>query len=298
VTDATEPTTIKGSVEKFFVRKPNGWGVALVKTSAAESGWLRVAGVWPEGVVESTFVEMLGEYETHHKFGKQLKLHAVVGELNSDEVAVTKWLAHRLKHVGPERAKALAALGPSLWHALENDPSVLRAVKGLTDDRIEELHASYRAHWSEREIVLQLIEIGYIPKLSGMLFALYRGQVFERLEQNPYLPFSELREPFEDVDKVALKHWKVAKDDPRRVGVVAVLLLRRALNDGDCYVLEHTLTHALATELKLTQGQARQALQGTNAIVARGKYLLLEEIDEAERIIAAKIRGLMPAGAT
>lgn len=284
---------IRGPITKFLVGpKPSGWGVALIPVEGAQNKWVRLAGVWPEDVRTGDVVEAVGFRETHKKYGEQFKVLRVVTHIPSGRQAIEAWMANRLPNVGPERAKALLdRFGATLWDVIDEEPHKLTAVKGITSDRVTEIIAAYRQFYKEREIIVSLIKAGLRVKQAAHAVEVWGASAPEVISENPYVLYLSLRDvDFQTADTVALKHYRVAEDDPRRVEAFTLTILREALVGGDCYMLRHTLTHKVASALKLEQSVVDEQLPNFPALVCYDKRVLSREIDHAERDVADAIR--------
>lgn len=291
----SELKIVRGRVY-FHHRRGGGWGVGTINPVGAKtfSNGQPFVGVLPTDVEDGDLVEVTGVEKKHPRFGMQLEVQAVLAHFPSDNSAIVEWMVMRLPNIGPKRAEALAErFGAELWEVIEHKPERLSEVSGITEERAQEICTAYEAHAAERQIILDLVELGLTATFAAKAVKMWRGEAGAVIRQNPYVLSIQLDIPLDDVDRIALRRLKVPKDDPRRIEAYVVAALQEALSSGDCSVLRHTLTRKVAVHLKLKVPVVTERLEDFEAVVVYDKQVLLESIDSAERIVAGKICDLM-----
>lgn len=266
-----ETVTCRGElVEWRTVRE--GWGFGSVRTGVET---IRVVGTLV-GVRQGCAVECSGIWETHARYGRQLKVRscAVVTPESTD--GIVAWLSSTLPDVGGARARKLVErFGPKLWDVIESDPAALTVVDGITLRRAEAIAAAYQKHRADRDAMVTLRgwgltenQVGHCVERYGELRA-----VVDAVRSNPYQLSTHVHGfGFKRADLVATKVG-VALDAPERIEAGVCHVLAEACDDGHCYVTRGLIA-ALATEL----------LAVPDKLIYRAIDALVRRDDLAERL--------------
>jgi exodeoxyribonuclease V alpha subunit len=280
---------VKGTIS-FHHRKPDSeWALGSV---ADDVGSMTVVGLFPPTVEDGDIVELMGSVQEHARYGEQFKVDAVVAHLPGNTAAIEVWLDERLPHVGPERAAAIVAkFGTGLWRVLEDDADKLTTISGITAERAAQIVAAYEASKHEREVAIALARYAIPTTFAGKLIRAYGGDAVELFEDDPYILYTQCEMPFDKVDEIAIKKVRVSPTDPRRVSAMVRKHMKDALFGGDCYMVRHTLTHAVASHLNIKREDVDSQLEGFGVNIY-DKWVMLNEIAAAEKSVAASIREL------
>jgi len=283
---------IRGQVEDFRVRKPDGWCVLVL--FVAHGKVLDVTGVFPDHINVGDTIEVCGKH-TENSFGKQFKASHMLAHLSGRKDTIEQWLKTHLPNIGDVRAKALVdAFGADLWYTIENDPKALLAIAGINAVRVDELVTAYAKVRNQRDYVLKLTAAGLAIKDAAAIMAELGHEAFAILEGDPYSALLRRRIPFEQADKVALELFKIPPQDPRRIRAFAHReLFQKTYTEGHCYMMLFELVRATANALSVKDSVVESALADYASIVIHGKRCMLLEIDEAENVVATQVRRLL-----
>lgn len=283
---------IRGKLALFIHRKNDGW--AVFDIDHVDGQIVRATGVLPDNIEEGDTIELAGKYVST-AYGDQFKASHLISHLSGQPDTIVMWLSTNLPNVGPERAKLLVKqFGGGLWHTIDTNPQALAVVPGITSQRVQEIVAAYAGVRSARENVLRLTGAGMSIKDAARILAELGPDAFNILESDPYQTLLRRRIEFEVVDKVAQQLFKLSPQDKRRVRAFAQrILFEKTYFEGHCYVMWFELMRATGEALKLKDPIVEAALVDYDEIVMHGKRCMLLDIDEAESVIAARVRELL-----
>lgn len=283
---------LRGQVDDFRVRKPDGW---CVLTLFIDTGKIAdVTGVFPEHVAVGDTIEVCGKYTTNN-FGTQFKASHMLAHQSGSPSAVEQWLMLNLPNIGEVRAKALTKqFGSDIWHTIETNPLALSTVPGITAERAGEIVEAYKKVRNQRDYVLKLTGAGLAIKDAAAIMSELGSEAFTILEGDPYAALLRRRIPFEQADKVAQELFAVTPQDPRRVRAFAQReLFQKTYTEGHCYMMLFELVRATSSALKVRDSVVESALVDYASIIIHNKRAFLLEIDEAENVVASAVRRLL-----
>lgn len=277
------------------------WLPDSLKKSRIESFGL--VGPLGASLVRSDRYVVTGTWETG-KYGQQFKSIAGAIPAFTETVAgMIAWLS-RLPQIGVKRAQmALEMLGglEGVLDALDDDPTRLLAVPGLSAERINDIKAAYdAAEVTYRSFRIWAAALGIGEDLISRSIKAWAGDAQEQVVRNPYqlshLP-GEKRPVFSRVDAIA-KKLGVSNNDPRRVAAVVEQMLHRHADDGHTW---SSLPDLVKSDEGLTLGgsvivEDAVAEWSDGAVVIEQRVEMafaryaLKPLDDAERGIAKWIR--------
>jgi exodeoxyribonuclease V alpha subunit len=283
---------LKGQVEDFRVRKPDGWCVLTLFVTNGQV--VDVTGVFPDTVTIGDTIEVCGRYTTNN-YGTQFKASHMLSHLSGRKDVIEQWLAANLPNIGEVRAKALVdKFGADLWQVIEFSPTHLLEVPGITPERVRMLVDAYNRVRGQRDNVLCLTKAGLSIKDAASLLSELGHEAMAILESDPYTTLLRRRIQFEQADKVAQRLFKIAETDPRRIRAFAhQQLFEVTYREGHCYMMLFELVRACSSALKVKDDVVTSALVDYPSIVTHGKRCMLLEIDEAEQRIGSTVRRLL-----
>lgn len=283
---------IKGTVAGIRLQKPNGWTIASL---AVNRDFIPIVGVLPADLMADDVLEVAGGFKQHAAYGKQFEVSSVISHLSSTRDGIFEWIQLRLPNIGPVRAKALLdRFGSHLWGVIERNPKALLVIDGITEERVAEIVKAYNAVSAERESMIWLINLGLNTKQAAEVLKLRLSDLQVDLAEDPYLLASCRNISFEDADRVAINKLKYPKTGQKRVFNFTRAILNKALQDGDCYQIRHSVVVSVATAMQVPQSVVKEAWHnGCPGVVFHGKKLLLEDIDADEAIVAGAVRELL-----
>ncbi len=289
-----EMTTICGSVEHVvYSNQENGFAVLEL---AYEDELLNVVGVVYD-VQEGEELELTGYFTTHPTYGPQFKAETCSRTLPATAAAIQKYLASGvIKGIGPALAKRIVAqFGDDTLQVIEQDPTRLSEVKGITEKRSLEFAEEFKQVFGVRSLMLFLSSFGVSPGQSVSIWKKWGVLALDLIKRNPYVLCStSFGISFELIDRIA-DTYDIEKDDYHRLlaGVCYVLIYN--LNNGHTSLpRDKVLPMAqklLQVEKTVIDDQIDLMIEQEDLAAHRRHkdFLLLPEYDRAERYIAHRV---------
>ncbi|MHC1751788.1 SF1B family DNA helicase RecD2 [Humidesulfovibrio sp.] len=297
--------SIKAEVQSVVYHNPdNGYAVARVRAKD-EPGIITVVGCLGQ-LQPGEFLEIEGEWKNHPKFGRQLEASSFKQTYPATEHGVVRFLKSSLKGVGEKTAEALVKeFGVAVLDILDTDPERLRAVRGITQKRLEGMVESWRSQREVKSLIVFLHSHEVPPTYASRIFKLYGAQSEEKLRQNPYeLAYLIRGIGFRTADAMALK-LGFAEDAPERIeAALAYVLVSQGDRGGHMYCPEADLFRDCARMLGIDNMTLLE--EGLEAL-ERKKRVHIEDLPEqgvtravflmtsyrAEREISQRLFGLV-----
>ena len=192
-----------------------------------------------------------GNYTNHPSFGVQFKAQSYEVALPEEENAILLYLSSgAVKGLGPVTAsRIMEKFGKNALDVIENNPSWLCDIKGISPKRAREINESYVSQFGMREC-LMFCRSFFGPALSVKIYRRYGSGAVEIIRQNPYRLCTEVPGVgFERADRLAMSVGFPADGDERIEAGVRHVLTLFAYGAGHCCVPRETLVSEAARVL-------------------------------------------------
>lgn len=196
-----------------------------------------VVGKMPTITVGET-LEVQGFWMEHPTYGTQLQAQIVQRQAPETNSEILRFLSSgAIKGVGKTTARNLVdTFGGDLLDILENDPSQLMKVSGITKNRAEKIHKSYCSQMGTRRLFTFLstheLPLSLVPTLTKY----YGEQALDMILANPYLLTGEgFSLKFAEAERVA-SALAFHKDSIHRYEAGILFILHRQMNQGHSFV--------------------------------------------------------------
>ena len=249
---------------------------------------------------DSVEVELEGTWAKDAKYGLQLEVERWKEILPSTIKGIRAYLSSGvLKGIGEKTTDAIVdRFGIRTLEVLEHEPERLLEIRGITQDRLEEIKANYMESQVMRELMLLLAPLKVTPNTAlkvlehfGMKgVALIRESLF-RLCEVPGFGFRR-------VDEIVRKSDGNLHDPIRIQGALFYTIQESRSKNGHLYIeidrlLKDTLkllNEDLDDPLKLEQvEQQLVAMINLNVVVSNGGNIYLPQVYKQECGVALKI---------
>jgi exodeoxyribonuclease V alpha subunit len=132
-----------------------------------------------------------GEWVEHKKYGKQFCFHSFCQPSPVTPEAIKEYLA-TCENIGETRAKKIYDIfGENCIEKIKQDPKILTAVKGLTEERAVLIQQSLIERESKEKLFLELRSLlsgfGLPKRIFQSLVADYGTATAEKVRENPYI---------------------------------------------------------------------------------------------------------------
>ena len=230
---------------KIFYNPMNKYCIVKMKTSDPQiPPQARGDRIYPDHLVRFSAVgyeipmtdavklALEGEWEKG-KYGLQFVVeqwHEIIPETES---GVYNYLSSGLlKGIGPKTAAEIVArFGVNSLKVIEKTPEMLLTIRGITEERLEEIKLSYAESRALRDIITLLAPFKLSPKAALRIYQYFGPASLEILRKSPYALCRIPGYGFSRVDAIMQKN-NCDLHDPMRVQGALFCALDNAGNDG------------------------------------------------------------------
>ncbi len=290
---------LSGVTEEIIFSNPsNGYAVCDLSVGGE---MVTVTGFLPDIAVGDR-VSVFGEYVTHPEYGEQFKAEYYEKKLPEEEGEIEKYLASgMLPGIGRATARAIVEkFGKDSLGVIENDPSRLLEIKGLSQKKIDEIHKKFLEQLGVREAVMFFQSHGLPASLAARVFRVFGSESVNVAKNSPYKLIDTVDGfTFENADKIA-HDLNFEQSDPMRVSAGVKYVLHREANaGGHTYLPKFTLMRRaqsmLGVEAVAVEDAVSALLLNDEIVCERNgddDAVYLEEYYSAECGVAERLREL------
>ncbi|MDO5448258.1 MAG: ATP-dependent RecD-like DNA helicase [Clostridia bacterium] len=233
-----------GMVEEIIYRKEET-GYTIIDVASEDGELITVVGVLPE-ISAGEEVHFIGTWEQHPTFGRQFKAEVVERTMPSTAASMLKYLSSgAVKGIGPSTAaKIVEAFGEDTFDVIENHPDKLAKIKGITNDKAEQISEYFKRTTAVREIMVRLESLGLSANESINVYRVLGPYSVTRVTENPYiLCIPEIGISFDRADSLC-QAFEVSPNPVYRVraGILHVVTYNLFSNGHTCLPREKLLS--------------------------------------------------------
>jgi exodeoxyribonuclease V alpha subunit len=225
-----------GTVEVLgviFSAEEDGYAVLEVQDADSGEGFALVGPV--AHLHAGDRAEVSGDWETHSRYGRQLKARGALPLDPADRKGQVAYLTS-LRHIGPARAGRLVEKhGEGVLAAIAADPEgVFGALRGVSAAQAAAAAQSWNASRAVRELHVQLAPHG-LAHLAAPIHARFGERSVAILHEDPYRLTEVAGVGFARADRIALAA-DVPPESDRRAQAAAAFALGEAEQQGNTYL--------------------------------------------------------------
>ncbi len=220
-----------GSVEQVIFRNEKN-GYSIIEINNGEE-LVTAVGTMP-WVSVGEELRVMGNWVNNPNYGTQFKVEAFERSKPATTAAMLKYLSSgAIKGIGPVLAsKIVETFGQNSLQILEEQPSRLCEIKGITKAKAQKINDEFRKMHGIKEIMLYLGSFGISPEEALRVWKIFGAQSAERVQEDPYCLCSDgLEIGFERVDGIAAALER-PQDDGLRVRAGILHVLKHNINNG------------------------------------------------------------------
>ena len=283
-----DAASYSGTVEVLgviFRAEDDGYAVLEVREAESGEGFALVGPVAHLG--EGDRAEVSGEWQTHSRYGRQLRASGAVPLDPADREGQIAYLT-TLRHIGRARAERLVdEHGEAVLQKIAADPQrVFAALRGVSQDQAAAAAESWHASRAVRDLHVQLAPHG-LAHLAAPIHARFGDRAMTVLHEDPYRLTEVAGVGFARADKIALAA-DVPPESSRRAQAAAVYALTEAEQQGNSFLPLAELTRRTARLLGL--GADPEVLASAPGLVLEGEAVYREPTLASEEAVAATLR--------
>lgn len=293
-------TIIEGHLDHVsYFNEETHYTIAKIKTSGVENP-VTVVG-FMAAVRPGESLRISGTWETHPKYGQQLKINNYEVTLPGTVEGIKKYLESGIiKGIGPSMAGRLVGhFGEMTLEVIEKNPESLFEVPGIGKAKAASIESAWKNHHSVRNLMQFLSEMGVKTSYCGRILKAYGDNAVDILRENPYLAAKDIPGAgFYIADAIARK-MGFLQDNPERVSACILHILEQGANDGHVCLYGSRLIEKCRDIFNIGYDEAIDGaynLSGTGEIVIEKKSdhfeedaLYLKELHDAEAGLAQRL---------
>jgi exodeoxyribonuclease V alpha subunit len=275
--------TVRGLIEKLYFSK-DGFTVGMLRLADGSS--VKFAG--PMYVREHDPVVLRGRWQTHKKYGRQLRVSGVSLDLDIDVAGLEQYLANNpdFKGIGPAKAALIAEkFADTFNETITNNPEAIATVAKLSVDAVYAVREAWIENRDRNAAATHLAAYGLSHRQIMALVEELGDSVVPMLEENPYMLVRAVPGlGFKRVDKAARK-MDTPKDNPGRIRAGLMYCVNEAMEDGDCWVEYEDLLDRANLLLVMDELGSRELIEShLEALIREGELVA----SPYERLAVAK----------
>jgi exodeoxyribonuclease V alpha subunit len=231
-----DAASYSGTVEVLgviFRADDDGYAVLEVREADSGEGFALVGPVAHLG--EGDRAEVSGEWQTHSRYGRQLRAQGALPLDPADREGQVAYLTS-LRHIGQKRAERLVdEHGEGVLAAIAANPqAVFSSLRGVSVDQAAAATESWHASRAVRDLHVQLAPHG-LAHLAAPIHARYAERSMTILHEDPYRLTEVPGVGFARADRIALAA-DVPPESSRRAQAAAAFSLVEAEQQGNSFL--------------------------------------------------------------
>jgi len=295
---------LAGTVERVtFHNEESGFSVLRVEARGRRD-LVTVVG-HAAAVSPGEFIQAEGSWVNDRVHGLQFSARLLAAVAPTTVEGIEKYLGSGLiKGIGPHFARRLVdAFGTSVFDVIDAEPGRLRSVDGIGRTRAQRIVDAWKEQKAVRDIMVFLHSHGVGTSRAVRIFKTYGPDAIGMISENPYRLAADIRGiGFLTADKIA-STLGIEKTAMIRARAGIGYTLSEATDEGHCGLPMSQLMPAASRLLDIPESLVAEALDlelaaGTvvRDTVDGSPCVFLASLHAAERIIAARVRGLATGG--
>ena len=251
--------TIEGVIEDIiFQNKENGYTVCTILYKGEETACV---GIIPD-LHEGEELRLIGEWTTHHIYGKQFKVEFHERHIPTTVQGIEKYLASGvIKGIGPKLASRIVKhFGTDTFQIIEEEPMVLAQVRGISKNKANEISEIFHEQYELRRAMLFLQDYGITPVYAAKIYKQYKERTMEIVQNNPYRLADDIWGiGFKKADEIAAK-MGISKESSHRIKSGIGYILNTFSSNGHTYMPKAMLMQQAKHLLNVTEDQIENGM--------------------------------------
>ncbi len=236
------PLTIEGHLEHItYFNEDTHYTIARLKPAGLTAA-VTVVG-YLAGVSLGETIKINGRWETHPKFGQQLKIDSFEVTLPAGIDGIRTYLGSGIvKGIGPSlAARMVKAFGAQTLEIIEGHPERLVEVDGIGESKAALIQSAWSKHHALRGLMQFLQKMGIQTSYCAKIFKKYGPDAVTLIQEDPYVLADDFPGAgFLIADTIARKQG-VENEDPERVRACILHLIMQNAEDGHTFAESENL---------------------------------------------------------
>lgn len=247
-------TTIEGHLERItYFNEDTHYTIARLKP-AGLSATVTVVG-YLAGVSLGETVKVNGRWETHPKYGQQLKIDSFEVTLPAGIEGIRTYLGSGIvKGIGPSlAARMVNAFGAETLEIIQGQPERLVEVDGIGETKAALIQNAWSEHHALRGLMQFLQKMGIQTSYCAKIYKEYGPDAVSLIQKDPFVLADDFPGAgFLMADTIARKQG-VETEDPERVRACILHLILQNADDGHTFAERENLSARCENQFQIGQ---------------------------------------------
>jgi len=303
ITETSTAATLEGHIERVtYHNQENHFTIARFRTSKTNT-LVTVLGTMPHPSPGEA-LRVTGNWETHVRYGQQLRITTVETVLPATVAGIESYLASGfIKGVGPKTVRRLVDhFKEKTLVVIENSPKRLSEVPGIGKETAQRISAAWESHHVLRRLMQFLQDNGINTSYGAKIFKTYETAAIDILCNDPLRVAHDIPGIGFLIADTILQNTGAAPNDPIRVQACVLHVLEQQAEAGHIYILMDHLIDRCGQLFNIAADDARSAikhLHAANDLVIEAldaspdQAVYLPSLHAAESGIAGRLKALL-----
>ncbi|WP_170270432.1 ATP-dependent RecD-like DNA helicase [Heliorestis acidaminivorans] len=298
-TSQVSTAIIKGIIKRIIFQKDDFHILSFMAEKTKEP--ITIVGDF-FNVAPEDDLTVWGEWESHPKFGHQLKVSKWERPLPSTMEQIEKYLASgHIKGIGPVKAaRIVREFGERTLDVIQTGPDVLGNIKGINREQAQHIHQSIVERMEEQHLLLNLLHLGFSASMAKRAYKHFKSKTVDIVKTNPYRLTEVNLFGFHKADQIA-SHLGLPTDSSERIQAAILHVTEETTKStGHCWL---TRDETLEEALKLLNKNSNVSWESAekeltylstldSQLVQMGEQIYPGRLFRAESIVANRISSL------
>lgn len=286
------PTTVEGHLERItYFNEDTHYTIARLKP-AGLSAAVTVVG-YLAGVSLGETIKVNGRWETHPKYGQQLKIDSFEVMLPAGIDGIRTYLGSGIvKGIGPSLASRMVkAFGAETLEVIKDHPHRLVEVDGIGEAKAALIQGAWSEHHALRGLMQFLQKMGIQTSYCAKIFKEYGPDAVALIQEDPFVLADDFPGAgFLIADTIARKQG-VENEDPQRVRACILHLILQNAEDGHTFAERENLFSRCENQFQISQLSFENAM----AELIEARVIIVEPIADDPWASAVYLKELYQA---
>ena len=245
------------------------------------------------GVSLGETIKVTGRWETHPKYGQQLKIDSFEVTLPAGIDGIRTYLGSGIvKGIGPSLASRMVnAFGAETLEIIEGHPERLVEVDGIGEAKAALIQSAWSEHHALRGLMQFLQKMGIQTSYCAKIFKAYGADAVTLIQEDPYVLADDFPGAgFLIADTIARKQG-VENEDPQRVRACILHLILQNAEDGHTFAERENLSARCENQFQIS----RLSFENAIAEMVEAKVIIVEPIADRTWASAVYLKELYQA---
>lgn len=234
--------TLAGRIERVtYYNRENHFTIARLRSDENQAA-ITIKGTMPNPKVGES-IEVRGRWETHPRYGQQLKFTVFTGLLPATVDGIRSYLTSGfIKGVGPRLIERIIGhFKADTLSVIETEPDRLTEITGIGKKTARRIAEAWQSHHAARQLLRFLEETGVDTVHAARLLREYGSDVIDILCNDPYRVAEDIpRIGFRIADAI-VRHADTPVDETDRARACMIHLFDQAVDQGHAYIPQEQL---------------------------------------------------------